>query len=101
MSGTQPRRCARTLLNRRLWFGVMVMTSLVVGATTGAIAGSEGSTQDSCKALSCSPTKFAWGNATRTGGQVAIAVFVVACLIAIAVHAFLRFAEGPPRTERE
>lgn len=101
MSGTPPRRGLRTLLPRPLWFAVIVVTSLAVGAITGAVAGSGGLTQDSCKGLSCSPTKFGWGDAARTGGQVAIAVFGIACLVAIAVRAFVRFAEGPPRAERE
>jgi hypothetical protein len=40
---------------------------------------------------------FDWAAATRTGGKVAIAVFVVGCLAAIGLRAFLRFAEGDSR----
>ena len=87
----------RALTPPLLWLGVIVAASLVVGATAGALAGSQGSTQDSCKAMTCEPTRFAWASATRAGGEAAIAFFVISCLAAVALRALLRFAESTPR----
>src|SRR5450755_4055903 len=78
------------------WLGVIGAASLVVGAIAGALAGSQGATQDSCKALTCEPTRFAWASATRAGGEAAIAIFVIGCLAAVALRALLRFAGSPP-----
>jgi len=79
------------------WFGVIVAASVVVGGITGALAGSQGATQDSCKAMTCVPTRFVWASATRAGSEAAIAIFVIGCLAAVAIRALLRFAESPPR----
>jgi len=79
------------------WLAVIVAASVVVGAITGALAGSGGATEDSCKAMTCEPTKFAWASAARAGGEAAVAIFVIGCVVAVALRALLRFAEGTPR----